>query len=146
MEDRVATPAGAADASVSLPLPSPEIAAHILRKVPWDDRIEVSVYQSGPGLMRHSIYDIRHLHGMMKGLPDLTVSIEHLQAWINDVVGDPELGLAIEKAVEREDDSRAEIVRLLESRICQCLQVLGLPDPSTSSVDARVIDDSVDER
>lgn len=127
----------------TLDQPTEEVAAHITRELSWEERIEGTVFDPGPGTVAERVYRFDAMSNLLNGMPSFDVDFRTLQRWIGETVGDAELGRAIgavldestgESAEDAEDSFddgvRARVSALLALRVEQCREVLSAADSS----------------
>ncbi|MGD8791167.1 MAG: hypothetical protein PVF47_01335 [Anaerolineae bacterium] len=124
---------------VALGEPSPELAARLLGKVRFEDRLEVTRSVAMAGDMRTWVYTLQEatdfLH--MSRVEDLLrkggkggIGYIHppaLERWVREVFQDQELALAIGELIETGQcyaERMVGIKRLLEQRLAQCQEVV----------------------
>lgn len=104
-----------------LSVPSGDLAQKIMMRVPWEKRLEGSVYVDGPGDLVQYFFKLEEVYNLLKSEPDFSVSIEGLKQWIAEAIGDKELADAISAFGEGgPPPSRETIVELLGMRLNQC--------------------------
>ncbi|MHB9003061.1 MAG: hypothetical protein ACYC6C_03235 [Coriobacteriia bacterium] len=126
-------------AAPELSIPDESLATHILREMEWNERIEGSIFDPGPGLVVQRIYRLKHLSNFMDAAPNFTVDMLQLQTWLRAHVGDPELSDAVGEVIARASepaeetdtrvDVRKEVAGLLRLRVQQCAVVLEPETP-----------------
>lgn len=136
-------PAASTSEDATLDQPTKEFAAHITRELSWEERIEGTVFDAGPGAETERIYSLEAMSNLLNCMPNFDVDLRTLQQWIGKTVGDAELGGAIgavldestgesmEEAEDRFDDGiRDRVSALLALRARQCREVLSAADSS----------------
>lgn len=113
--------------------PGKEMAAHITRELAWEERIEGSIFDSGPGPVTHRVYRLEGLSNLLSNMASFSVDFGALREWAGGTLGDYELADAIgavlsepvgETQEEADDDARGRIAALLELRVAQCAEEL----------------------
>jgi hypothetical protein len=125
---------------LELSQPSEELAAKLLGKVSFEDRLEVTRFAAMAGDIRSWVYTLqdaaKFLH--MSRIEDLVqiggrggIGYIHppaLQRWVRDVFRDEELASAIQEEIEAGScyaERMVGIKRLLEQRLAQCQDALA---------------------
>ncbi len=105
--------------------PTRALAARFMRKVSWEDRIEGSIYDPGPGNMVQRLFKLEEVYNLLKSMPSFEMDFEVLKSWIGRTIGDKELARKIESVLAGGcENEREEIVYLLGIRLGQCKEVL----------------------
>ena len=119
---------------IGMSKPSRELAAHITRELAWEERIEGSIFDSGPGLLTHRVYRLESLSSLLNNLASFSVDFGILHAWVGAALRDPDLARAIGEVLREpvnEDDEEAQaetrdaIAAIIEHRVAQCAEVLS---------------------
>jgi len=113
--------------------PGKELAAHITRELAWEERIEGSIFDPGPGPVTHRVYRLEGLSNLLSNMASFSVDFGALREWAGGTLGDSELADAIgavlsepvgETQEEADDDARGRIAAILELRVAQCAEEL----------------------
>ncbi len=121
--------------SAPFPLPTAELAGHILAKCSYDDRLPAGRFTARLGIMRGTVRGLPELHLYLapdeRSLP--AVNLERLADWIETVVADADLADATRAATRGADsyvNACVATYQVVEQRLEQARAVLGLPAAS----------------
>lgn len=98
--------------------PDEELAAQITREVSWEERLEGSIYASGPGDLVQRLYSLEEVYNLLATVDNFRINFDHLADWVEQTLGDEELGTAV-AAATMEDDPRERVTALLATRLEQ---------------------------
>lgn len=120
----------------SLSAPSKELAEKILRKVSWQERLEGSIYDPGPGAIPERIFKLEEVYNLLRSLPNFSVDLRQLERWVREVLGDEEAAAEIKLLLDgkEEEEAREGVTRLLGQRIEQCKEILAEAERSNAPV------------
>jgi hypothetical protein len=105
--------------------PDTDLAARILSKVDFDDRIIGFRMQERMGAIRASMYSFEEIVLFLEDqFPQ--IDFENLETWVGTIMKDPELAEKIAVAVKEESNDHDRTMRirtLMGDRLCQCKQM-----------------------
>jgi hypothetical protein len=111
---------------IELTSPSKGLAKRILTEVGFEDRITGYRLRERTGIMTIRLYSFEEVVGLLND-PHPRLDFAHLQRWVSETMGDPELAGKIGNVIQEDTSEQIRTIRirdLMAQRLYQCLQCI----------------------